>query len=278
MRRSKGFTLLEILLVVAIVSALAAIVIIAINPSKMFTTMGNLERSSDTRSILDAVYQYSIGHGGAFPVGIDSSWHYLGTAGSFQCQIQCGSGTAQHQTFSDIVAGDFNAGTYAATQYTVPTSSVELSASGKSAGSGLFTSIVRDAGSSARWNSISWNPGAPYGKELPNTDQIETAYPSGNVDMSGDILLLHLNENSSAIADSSGQNNNGTATGVTYGQLGKFRAAMSFNGSSSYINIPDTASLDPTNAITAEAWVKWNINPTTGLPWANIINKNGDGQ
>ena len=282
MQNKKAFTLLEILLVLAVISLLAGVVIIAINLSKTFATMGDTERSSDARSILDAVYQYSIGHGGAFPTGIDATWHALGTASS-QCQIACGSGGSsstppQNQNFSDTVAADFNAGTYAGTQYTGATSSVELSASGKSAGSGTFTSRIRDAGGSAKWDSLVWTPEAPYGKELPGNAQTETAYPTDNANMTGNVVLYHLNESSSSIVDSSGQNNTGTATAVTYGQVGEFHTALGFNGSSSYVNIPNAANLNPTTAITTEAWVKWGINPATGLPWANIINKNGDGQ
>src|SRR3989344_3049674 len=66
-RRSKGFTLLEILLVIAIIAILAAIVIIAINPGKQLAESRNAERSSEVNTILNAVYQYSVDNSGTVP-------------------------------------------------------------------------------------------------------------------------------------------------------------------------------------------------------------------
>lgn len=59
-KKVKGFTLLEILLVVGIIAILAGIVIIAINPSKTLATVRNAERKSDLKQIDNALYQYYI--------------------------------------------------------------------------------------------------------------------------------------------------------------------------------------------------------------------------
>jgi prepilin-type N-terminal cleavage/methylation domain-containing protein len=63
----RGFTLIEVLLVIAILAILAAVVIIAINPAKQFGEAQNAQRRSDVRSILDAVHQYSIDNSGLYP-------------------------------------------------------------------------------------------------------------------------------------------------------------------------------------------------------------------
>jgi len=55
----KGFTLIEILIVVALIAILAAITIIAINPAKNFRDTRNSQRSSDVAQILNAVTQYT---------------------------------------------------------------------------------------------------------------------------------------------------------------------------------------------------------------------------
>jgi len=73
LRLSRGFTLLEILLVIAIIAILAAIVIIAINPSKQLAESRNAQRETDVNTILNGVYQYSIDNNGQLPSGITTS-------------------------------------------------------------------------------------------------------------------------------------------------------------------------------------------------------------
>ncbi|HOY46538.1 MAG TPA: type II secretion system protein [Candidatus Dojkabacteria bacterium] len=55
----KGFTLIEILVVVALIAILTAITFIAINPAKNFADTRNAQRSSDVTQILNAITQFT---------------------------------------------------------------------------------------------------------------------------------------------------------------------------------------------------------------------------
>lgn len=58
-KRYEGFSLIEILVVVALIIILATITIVAINPAKNFKDTRDAQRSSDVNAILNAVTQFT---------------------------------------------------------------------------------------------------------------------------------------------------------------------------------------------------------------------------
>jgi glucose/arabinose dehydrogenase len=87
----------------------------------------------------------------------------------------------------------------------------------------------------------------------------------------GAVAAYGFNEGTgTAVTDASGTGNSGATTGTTWAAGGRFGSALSFNGSSSSITIPDSNSLDLSTGMTLEAWV----NPTAlGSAWRTAVFK-----
>jgi len=86
-KKQTGFTLLEVLLVVAIIAILAGIVILALNPSKQLGDARNAQRRADVNTVLNAVYQYAIDNNGALPASVTA-----GTVCNVSTQEICKTG------------------------------------------------------------------------------------------------------------------------------------------------------------------------------------------
>lgn len=75
----KGFTLIELIVVIGIIAILAAIVIVAVNPARQFAQARNTQRRSDVTAILNAVHQYAADQNGSLPSTITTTATLMGT-------------------------------------------------------------------------------------------------------------------------------------------------------------------------------------------------------
>lgn len=78
---TKGFTLIEVLIVIGILAVLAGIVLVAINPARQFRQANNTERESNVNAILSAIGQYTVDNKGTLPTEIQSDEDPIGGAG-----------------------------------------------------------------------------------------------------------------------------------------------------------------------------------------------------
>ena len=118
-----------------------------------------------------------------------------------------------------------------------------------------------------------------YTARLTVSDGTNTSTPSTvNISVanggSGLVAAYGFEEGAGgSVADASGKNNNGSITAATWSNSGRYGKALSFNGSTALVTVPDSATLDVTSAITLEAWV----NPSsTATSWRDILYKAPD--
>lgn len=79
-KHEKGFTLIEILVVIGIIAILAVIVLIAINPGRQFAQSRNTQRTSNVNAILNAIGQNMADNKGIIPAGIDTNKKHISKA------------------------------------------------------------------------------------------------------------------------------------------------------------------------------------------------------
>lgn len=189
-------------------------------------------------------------------------------------KVQIDSGVVElisvDQQDSDDLSTGFGGGTHAETQWNGTSSWLELTAAGLAGGAGDFTSRVIDSNGTNSWNQLDWNPQTPFYKELPSNAATETGYGSGNMSMSGNVLLMHLNESSgTSFADVSGAGNNGACTSCpSPGASGKLSTALDF-GAGNHVDISESTPMNFTSAVSYGAW----FNADSFDSWAGVLSR-----
>lgn len=89
---TRAFTLIELLIVIAIIAILAGVVFVALNPLKRFADARNANRRASVVNILQAIKLYQFDNAGNFPQGLNSTLQMIGPASS-GCSVYCGAET-----------------------------------------------------------------------------------------------------------------------------------------------------------------------------------------
>lgn len=137
--------------------------------------------------------------------------------------------------------------------------------SGLAAGTHTFVVRAKDAAGNvdASPATTSWT--------ITSSSPTPPPSPSPN----GLVAAYGLNETGGAtIHDASGNGLDGVASNTWPVSGGKFGGAIQFNGSTSWITVPDNDKLDLTNGMTLEAWVKPSA---TMSSWRSIMVKERTG-
>lgn len=70
--KKQGFTLIELIIVIAVIALLAAAVFVAVDPAKRIGEAQDAQRWADVTAIADAIEQYVVDNSGTFPTSTAS--------------------------------------------------------------------------------------------------------------------------------------------------------------------------------------------------------------
>ena len=131
-KNRKGFTLVELLIIIAIISILFSVILVAVDPARRFAEARNAVRQMDVRDILEAILTYTVDFKCNLPAGIDNlpgTSQILGTKTTGcggQCTATTGVGpdcldltSSLVETYLSAIPADPGSGSAANTDYFV---------------------------------------------------------------------------------------------------------------------------------------------------------------
>ena len=86
-RNNKAFTLIEVLIVIALLTIILSMVIVAINPVRQFSKANDAKRLSDVSAIMNAVLQYTSDNDGQIPSEIGTDYSEISSDDVDICEL-----------------------------------------------------------------------------------------------------------------------------------------------------------------------------------------------
>jgi prepilin-type N-terminal cleavage/methylation domain-containing protein len=291
---SRGFTLVELLIVIAILAVLAAAVVIVLNPAELLAQARDSQRITDLKTLKDAIDIFVV----------DNPSASLGTAERVYISLPDTSLTCANISLPTLPAGwTYNCVTSANLRNTDGTGWVPLNLGTIFGGTPIPYLPLDPSNDLATGRYYTYTMGGSYQLSALMEAEKSFAMKDGGryvemFEVGSDLSLLPVsrdpslvgywtfegtgsisNGQTTGLTDSSGRGNNGTAmnadgTGLSF-ISGKSGNAAQFSGINDYVNVPHSSSLDIRDELTAGAWVK--MNDSIGA-YRNIILKGTSGQ
>ena len=133
-----------------------------------------------------------------------------------------------------------------------------------------FAQTAAPAGTGTTYGDTALTAGTSYSYRVRATDAAgnlstysNTASATTPATVSGLVGAYSFNEGSgTSVADASGNGNTGTIVGAGWTGTGKYGSALSFNGTSSYVDLGNPAAFAMTGSMTVSAWVNAAASPS----------------
>jgi prepilin-type N-terminal cleavage/methylation domain-containing protein len=242
-QKHRGFSLLEILLVITLLSILMGIVVLSVNPRNLIDEVNDNQREADALTIYQALEQYALKND-AYPPSINNM---LNDSSAYICKTSATDcNTSTQINLSSILVPAYMS--------KIPEYSKD------SNNSGFY--VVKDSNGKIGIGGVKKVDNTTFVKGLDNQSYTKTPIP---IVKSGLIIYLDAaqpdsyKENETTWKDLSGNENNGTLiNGVGYTTANG--GSLLFNGNN-YV-MKSNWITPPTNSFSIGCWVKFSDNNT----------------
>lgn len=128
----KGFTLIELIIVIAVIALLAAATFVAVDPAKRIGQARDSQRWADVTAIADAITQYVADNAGTYPTSTVTAGNYYAIMGSSTVALT--SPTCSNRTLQSGMGVDLSAALIPAYLPTMPVDPNGIANTGKNTG------------------------------------------------------------------------------------------------------------------------------------------------